>query len=135
MDVVRRVSIARSVFAVLTGLAAILALSLLADEVAYALGLFPRHRVIYDTGPYVVATAYRGAIGVIGCWLAARLAPGFPMRHALAVGLVGMIMSGAGLLAALTRDLGPAWYPLALLAITPPCAWLGGALQQRKSAS
>ena len=119
----------RSALAVLGGLVAIVALSMAADEVTYALGVFPRPpRITYDTGPYLIATAYRGAIGVAGCWLAARLAPHHPMRHALIVGGIGLIMSAAGVVAAFTMDLGPVWYPIALLLITPPCAWLGGAL-------
>lgn len=97
----------RSALAILAGLVAIVALSMAADE---------------------VATAYRGLIGVFGCWLAARLAPHHPMRHALIVGGIGLVLSTAGLLAALNANLGPVWYPAALLVITMPCAWLGGRL-------
>jgi hypothetical protein len=118
----------RSALAVLGGLAAIVALSMAADEVAYALGVFTRGKVTYDTGPYLIATAYRAVISVAGCWLAARLAPHHPMRHALMVGGIGLLMTGAGVAAAFTMDLGPVWYPIALLVITLPCAWLGGAL-------
>ena len=119
----------RSALAVLAGLVAIVALSMLADEIAYGLGVFPRPpRITYDTGPYLIATAYRAVIGVAGCWLAARLAPNHPMRHALIVGGIGLIMSAAGVAAALSMDLGPVWYPIALLVITPPSAWLGGRL-------
>ena len=120
--------IVRSVLAVLGGLIAIVALSMAADEVAYALGLFPRGKITYEPGPYVIATAYRGAIGVAGSWLAGRLAPSRPMRHALIVGGIGLLLSAAGLVAALNMDLGPVWYPAALLVITVPCAWLGGVL-------
>ena len=113
----------------LAGLVAIVAASMLADEAAYALGVFPRPpKIIYDTGPYLIATAYRAVIGVAGCWLAARLAPHHPMRHALIVGAIGLVMSAAGVAAAFTMDLGPVWYPIALLVITMPCAWLGGVL-------
>ena len=119
----------RSALAVLGGLAAIVAASMLADEVAYAAGLFPRPpKITYDTGPYLIATAYRAVIGVAGCWLAARLAPSHPMRHALIVGGIGVVMSAAGVFAAFSMDLGPVWYPIALLVITPPSAWLGGRL-------
>jgi hypothetical protein len=125
----------RSALAVLAGLVAIVALSMLADEIAYSLGVFPRPpKITYDTGPYLIATAYRAVIGVAGCWLAARLAPHHPMRHALIVGGIGLIMSAAGVAAALSMDLGPVWYPIALLVVTLPCAWLGGALYRGSKA-
>jgi hypothetical protein len=121
--------IVRSVLAVVAGLAAIVVASMAADEVAYALGLFPRPpKVTYETGSYLIATAYRAAIGVGGGWLAARLAPSRPMRHALIVGAIGVLLTGAGVAAAFTMELGPVWYPIALLIVTLPCAWLGGRL-------
>lgn len=122
----------RSALAVLGGLVAIVALSMLADEVAYALGVFERGKVTYETEPYVIATAYRAVIGVAGCWLAARLAPSHPMRHALIVGGIGVVMTTAGVAAAFSMDLGPVWYPIALLVVTMPCAWLGGVLNGRR---
>lgn len=125
----------RSALAVLAGLVAIVTLSMAADEVAYALGVFPRPpKITFDTGAYLIATAYRAAIGAAGCWLAARLAPNHPMRHALIVGGIGLIMSAAGVAAASGTDLGPVWYPVALLVVTMPCAWLGGALVRRDKA-
>jgi len=64
-------------------------------------------------------------------WIAARLAPYAPMRHALALGMIGFVLSLAGAIAALTMaDLGPAWYPIALVVTALPCAWLGGALHR-----
>jgi hypothetical protein len=125
----------RSVLAVVAGLAAIVALSMLADELAYALGIFPRPpKITYDTGPYLIATAYRAAFGVAGSWIAARLAPGHPMRHALSVGGVGLILCAAGVVAAFSMDMGPRWYPIALFVVTMPCAWLGGSLYRGKTA-
>lgn len=119
----------RSVVAVVAGLAANVVLAMAADQVAYAAGLFPRPpEVTYETVPYVVATAYRAAFGVAGAWLTARLAPQAAMGHALALGGVGLALTSLGLVAALTMDLGPVWYPLALLVVTLPCAWLGGRL-------
>ena len=122
----------RSVLAVLAGLVAIIGLSMAADEVAYALGLFPRPpKITYATVPYVVATVYRGVIGVAGAWLAARLAPGRAIGHAIAIGIIGVILSTMGLTASLGYDLGPVWYPAALLVITMPCALAGGYLARR----
>lgn len=56
------------------------------------------------------------------------------MQHALAPGLVGLVLSTAGTVA--TWNGGPAyeprWYPLALIATAMPCAWIGGKLHGEK---
>ena len=39
----------------------------------------------------------------------------------------------AGTLAASVRNLGPAWYPVALTVLALPTAWLGGALYVRNA--
>jgi hypothetical protein len=124
----------RSVLAVVGGLVAIFAASMAMDELMYALGVFPRPPAIsYDTGAYLIATAYRAVIGVGGCWLAARLAPSRPMRHALILGGIGVLLSLGGVAASMTMEMGPIWYPIALVAVTPPAAWLGGRLAERKA--
>ena len=123
----------RSALAVLAGLAANVVLAMLADQLMYALGVFPRPPAVsYATGPYIIATAYRALFGVAGSWLAARLAPNHPMRHALILGGIGLVLCTAGLAASLSMDLGPMWYPLALLIVTPACAWLGGSLGAKR---
>ena len=123
----------RSALAVLAGLAANVVLAMLADQLMYALGAFPRPPAIsYATVPYIIATAYRAVFGVAGSWLAARLAPSHPMRHALILGGIGLVLCTAGLVAAFKMDLGPVWYPFALLVMTPACAWLGGVLGARR---
>jgi hypothetical protein len=122
----------RSTLAVVAGLAANVVLAMAADEVMYAIGVFPRPpAVTYETLPYVLATAYRAAFGVAGAWLTARLAPSRPMRHALILGGIGLLLCTAGVVASFSMDLGPVWYPLALLIVTLPCAWLGGRLAQK----
>jgi hypothetical protein len=55
------------------------------------------------------------------------------MRHALAIGVIGVMLSGLGVVAAVKMDLGPVWYPIALVLITPPCAWLGGRLAEARA--
>lgn len=123
----------RSIGAVVAGLAANVVLAMAADQVAYAADLFPRPPAItYETTPYVIATLYRALFGVAGAWLTARLAPSGPMRHAMILGGIGLLLSGLGLLAAMTMQMGPVWYPAALVAVTLPCAWAGGKLGGRR---
>jgi disulfide bond formation protein DsbB len=77
--------------------------------------------------------SYRMVYAVLGSYIAARLAPRNPMRHAIIPGIIGLALSAAGAIVAVTHaDLGPAWYPIALVITTLPCAWLGGLLYQRR---
>jgi hypothetical protein len=126
----------RSIGAVLAGLVAIFVLSLGTDVVLHAAGVFPPWGQPMSDSLFLLATAYRIVYGVAGCYIAARLAPAppveRPMRHALALGIVGLVLSTIGAVATWNTgpELGPKWYPLALIATTMPCAWAGGALRQ-----
>ena len=71
---------------------------------------------------------YRLAYSVIGCYIAARLAPMYPMRHALVLGALGLVGSIGGAIVAVQQSLGPAWYAWGLVVFALPCAWLGGRL-------
>ena len=79
----------------------------------------------------LLATVYRTVYGVGGSYLIARLAPDRPMQHALVGGVVGLAVSIVG--AAVTWNRGPAfgphWYPLALIVLALPTAWVGGKLR------
>lgn len=120
----------RSVGAVLTGFLVIVVLSTITDLVLHATGVFPPEGQPMADSLWLLATGYRIVFGIAGCYLAARLAPDRPMLHALVLGVVGLVLSVAG--AAATWDQGPGfgqkWYPLAVVAIALPCAWIGGKL-------
>ena len=119
----------RSAVAVLGGLVAVFVLSLGTDQVLHTLQVFPPWgQPMYETGLLLLALAYRIVYGVVGGYVTARLAPRHPMRHALALGVVGLGLSTAGAIG--MRDLGPSWYPIALVVSALPCAWLGGVLAQ-----
>ena len=78
----------------------------------------------------MLALAYRIVYGVAGGYIAARLAPNRPMAHALALGIVGLALSIAGVAANWNKgpEFGPKWFSLALIATALPCAWVGGKL-------
>ncbi|HXY52836.1 MAG TPA: hypothetical protein VEI01_25545 [Terriglobales bacterium] len=81
--------------------------------------------------PLLLATLYRTLYGVAGSYMAARLAPNRPMRHALVLGVFGLVVSTAGAVATWNRQpsLGPHWYPVALIVLAIPTAWVGGNLR------
>lgn len=120
---------ARSIGAVLAGLVAIVVLSTAADAVLHATGIYPPFPERMADELFALATAYRIAFGVAGSWLTARLAPSAPLRHALVLGGIGTLLSVAG--AAAMWAYGPAWYSLAIIAISFPCAWAGAKLHTR----
>jgi hypothetical protein len=120
----------RSTGAVLAGLVAVFVLSLGTDQVLHSLQVYPPWgQPLYDTGLLLLALAYRIVYGIVGGYVVARLAPRNPMRHALVMGIVGLVLSTAGVFAATRMDLGPMWYPVVLLLTALPCAWLGGLLR------
>jgi len=86
---------------------------------------------LYDTELLLLATTYRSIYSVIGCYVAARLAADRPLRHALALGGVGVVVSIIG--GIVGRDLAPAWYPLGLAALALPLVWCGGKLVELRS--
>ena len=125
----------RSIGAVLAGFFAIVVLSLGTDQLLHTLEVYPPWgQPMRDSGLLLLALAYRIVYAVAGCYLAARLAPRNPMRHALVLGVIGLVLSTAGAVATIPMDLGRAWYPIALVLTALPCAWLGGALHRARDA-
>ncbi len=126
-------SVLRSTGAILLGLVTIVALSLGTDQVLHILNVYPPWgEPMHDAGLNLLALSYRSLYGVLGSYIAARFAPTAPMRHALTLGLLGVVLSTAGAAAAMNMNLGPTWYPIALVVTAVPCAWLGGALYRSR---
>jgi hypothetical protein len=121
--------IGRRILAVVAGLLANAVPATAIDAALHASGVYPPAGVRMSDALFLLALSYRLVLGVAGSYLTARLAPDRPMQHALALGVVGVFLGTAGTVA--FWNAGPAWYPLALVALTMPCAWLGGRLRQR----
>ena len=118
---------ARRIGAVLAGLFTIFAVTTATDASLHAAGVYPAPGVVMSQGLFLLASAYRVVYGVLGCYVTARLAPTRPLAHALALGVLGTLISTAGAVA--MWDAGPGWYSLAVIAMALPCAWLGGKLR------
>jgi hypothetical protein len=124
----------RSTGAVLLGLLAVVVLSLGTDQVLHVLEVYPPWgQPMHDPGLNLLALTYRCVFAVVGGYIAARFAPRNPMRHALVLGVVGFALSLAGAIATIPMDLGPDWYPIALVVTAVPCSWLGGVLHARRA--
>ncbi|HYM74567.1 MAG TPA: hypothetical protein VE377_01200 [Candidatus Dormibacteraeota bacterium] len=120
----------RSVWAIVAGFLAVAVLSNGTDVVLHKLGIFPPLGQWKADGLFVWATVYRTIYGIIGSYITARLAPQRPMWHAMLGAMIGMILGAAAAAATWNRDMGPHWYPLALVVLAVPCAWIGGRIRE-----
>lgn len=116
----------RSIGAVAAGVFVIIAVTTLVDILFHAIGVFPPMDQPIDDRLALLATAYRIVISVGGAWLTARLAPNQPMKHALILGYVGVVLGLVGVIATWNMGLGPRWYPVALAVLAIPQCWAGG---------
>jgi hypothetical protein len=124
----------RSIWAVVAGVLFIIVVTTLVDIVLHAAHVYPPMSQPINDALAALATAYRIVISIAGAWLTARLAPGRPMTHAMALGVVGVVLGLVGLIMTWNLGLGPRWYPVALVVLAIPQCWLGGWLYERQYA-
>jgi hypothetical protein len=119
---------ARSVGAILAGVVVGLVLTLGTDALLHAVGVFPPYGQIASNGALAVATAYRFVFSVLGSYIGARLAPNRPMWHAMFLGYLNLLVSAIGAIVTWNREaeFGPHWYPVSLVILALPAAWIGG---------
>src|SRR5215813_402908 len=121
----------RSVGAVAAGFVTVAVASILVDVLLHVTGVYPPWGQPIGNGLSLLATAYRVVITIAGGYLTARLAPNRPLAHAVALGIFGIVAATAAAAATWNLQLGPHWYPLALVATALPCTWLGGRSARR----
>src|SRR5258705_2160849 len=93
----------RSTGAVFFAFIVVVALSLGTDQVLHTLAVYPPWgEPMYATGLNLLALSYRIVYAIIGSYLAARLAPRNPMRHALILGVIGIVLRSLGAINAIT---------------------------------
>lgn len=123
-------SVGRTIGALVAGLVVGLVLTLGTDAILHAVGFFPPYDQVASNGALLVATFYRFVYSVLGSYIGARLAPNRPMWHAMFLGWLNFAVSliGAGVTWNRGAQFGPHWYPLSLVVLALPAAWLGGRL-------
>jgi hypothetical protein len=126
--------LARSILAVLAGMAVGIAITLITDVVLRKAGVLPPLGVRVPDRVLAWVTASRVAYGSAASYLTAYLAPYRPIAHAMVGGAFGFAASLTGAIA--TWNAGPAygphWYPVALIVLALPQSWLGGWLRARQ---
>jgi len=119
----------RSVGALALGFVTVVALSLGTDQVLHMLHVYPPWGQPMSGGLFGLATAYRIGYTILGGYVIARTAPYSPVRHAVIGGIIGILPGIGGVAVNIARpELGPLWYPIAILITGLPCTWLGGRL-------
>lgn len=125
----------KSIGAVVAGLLVVVVLSLGADALMHATGIFPPPGQEMSAACWVLAAFYRGVFQAGGGYLTARLAPARPMKHMWVLAGIGQVFALLGLLAwsSMGAAGGPLWYPLFLAVAAMPTVWAGGWLHQRRN--
>ena len=124
----------RSAIAIVVGFVYIGALSFGADALlrSVAPDAFGADGRMHGTGMHLLVIGYVALFAISGCYLAARIAPSHPMRHALFLGLLGMIVNIMGTIA--MWDTAPAWFHVVSLLLVLPYAYVGGRLREMELA-
>ncbi|HXI26626.1 MAG TPA: hypothetical protein VNG71_22430 [Pyrinomonadaceae bacterium] len=124
-------SLLRSIGAVLTGVVAVIVLSLGTDIALHATGIYPPWFRPMADSLWVLALAYRIVYGIAGSYITARIVRDRLMMHAMIVGVIGFVLTIVGVAANWNKgpEYGPRWFAIALILTTLPCAWIGGKLR------
>src|SRR5712671_4984981 len=124
---------ARSIWAVVAGVLFIVLVTTLVGIALHLAGVYPSINQPLDDRLALIATSYRIVISIAGGWLTARLAPARPMKHALILGVVGVVLGLVGVVATWDQGMGPRWYPIALVVLAIPQCWAGGKIFEARS--
>ena len=119
----------KGIWAVVAGVLFTIVVTTLVDILLHLVHVFPPMGQPLDDRLSAIALSYRLPITIAGAYLTAKLAPANPMKHAMILGVVGTALGGLGVVATMGKDLGPAWYPVSVVAI--PLCWVGGRLYVR----
>jgi hypothetical protein len=115
----------KSAVAVIAGFSTLAILATTTDSVLEKVGVMkPEPFVENPVLVIAVVILYRTIFAALGCYVAARIAPNKPVQHAMILGIICVVLTIVGLVA--MWDIPPRWYPISLIVLTLPAAWLGG---------
>lgn len=122
---------------VLAGFILTLVLTMGTDTVLENTGIFPTVAYQQQFGFNVLwmnllAIFYRVIYTILGGYITAKLAPNKPMRHVIALGILGTVIAIVGNIAVsmipATKNVLPLWFMVALVLMAFPGVWYGGKL-------
>jgi len=122
----------KSIGAVLTGFITIFILAVALDHFLEKAGLMQTETFNFNSG-WVIAVVVIGRLlfNIAGPYITARLAPNRPLRHALILGMIGVVVNTMGGIMMWPKT--PHWFPLILILLPLPCAWIAAKLVKPKS--
>lgn len=121
----------KSIGAVLAGLVAVFVLSGATDALLEGTGIMKQPFADNGTGFILLVVLYRQLYVAIGAYITAALAPDKPMKHAMILAGVGFVLGIVG--AIVMWHVPPHWYPVSLVVLGWPSAWIGGKLRKPKT--
>ena len=121
----------KSIGAVVAGIIAIFALSIITDVTLEKSGMMKLPFADNPLWLMIFVTFYRNVYVFAGSYLTATLAPDKPMKHSIILASIGFVLGVVG--AIMMWHVPPHWYPIALIILGWPSAWLGGKLKTRSS--
>src|SRR5262245_24389211 len=125
-------NILKSIWAVVAGFLTTVILSILTDQILRVTGLM---KIPFDSNSNIFigfVILYRTVFGLLGSYITAALAPNKPMLHVMVEAFIGLFVAIIGTIA--QWDVPPHWYPISLIILALPTAWLGGKLRTRQLA-
>jgi len=124
----------KSIGAVLAGLLFTIIVTTIVDIILHYSHAYPPMGQAMSNAQAVLASSYRIIITIIAAYLTAKFSPGKPMRDALILGCVGLLLGVVGAVATWNSGLGPRWYAVSLAVLALPECWLGARLYLRQHA-
>ena len=124
-------NVLRSAGTIVTGMLAVIALSLGTDLGLRLIRLYPAEgEPMVEPALNLLALWYRCVYNVIGAYIVLMLASDNGLRLLWIFTLLGFTLAAIGAVVTIPMNLGPSWYPI-LLALSPfPCSWLGWKLHR-----
>ncbi len=119
----------KSIGAIVAGIIVIFALSTITDVTLEKGGIM---KLPFADNPLwfmILVTIYRNIYVVAGSYFTAALAPDKPMKHSIILASIGFVLGVIGAIVMWHEP--PHWYPIALIILGWPSAWLGGKLKTR----
>jgi len=117
----------KSILAVFVGILIIFALSTVTDVILEGTELM---KLPFDANPLwvkLVVVLYRNVYVAVGAYITAAMAPANPMKHVWILAGIGCVLGILGAVAMWHEP--PHWYPISLIILGVPFAWLGGRLK------
>ncbi|HEY0670140.1 MAG TPA: hypothetical protein VGD22_18310 [Sphingobacteriaceae bacterium] len=122
----------KSILAVIAGLVVSAILSAVTDLIFGSTGIIKLNAFKEaPTSLILLVILYRFIFNSYGSYITAKLAPSKPMKHAMILGIIGLVLSILGTI--IMWDKALPWYNVAIIVMAIPSAYIGGKLYLRSN--